>query len=91
MLTWQDQRKILLRNYEIIYELLEEIHDAQEGKLLSQMEQVFGTAKVLAKFPFEKTFAFGVSVQDGRIAKGDRAESSGEMKFWAKPASIHCE
>ncbi|HVF69260.1 MAG TPA: hypothetical protein VNA13_01710, partial [Xanthomonadales bacterium] len=64
--------KVLLRNYEVIYELLDEIKDAQEGKLLSQMEQVYGSAKVLAKFPYEKTFAFGVSVIDGRIAKGDR-------------------
>ncbi len=64
--------KVLLRNYEVIYELLDEVKDAQEGKLLSQMEQIYGTAKVLAKFPFEKTFAFGVSVMDGRIAKGDR-------------------
>ncbi len=64
--------KVLLRNYDIIYELLDEIKDALEGKLQSQMEHVFGTAKILAKFPFEKTFAFGVSVLDGRIARGDR-------------------
>ena len=63
--------KILVRNYEVIYELLEEIHDAQEGKLQSQMEQIYGTAKVLQKFPFDKTFAFGISVTDGRVAKGD--------------------
>jgi translation initiation factor IF-2 len=35
------------------------------------MEQIFGVAKILAKFPFEKTFAFGISVMDGRIARGD--------------------
>jgi translation initiation factor IF-2 len=64
--------KVLLRNYEVIYELLDEVKDAQEGKLLSQMEQVYGTAKILAKFPYEKTFAFGVSITDGRLAKGDR-------------------
>ena len=64
--------KVLLRNYEIIYELLDEIKDALEGKLQSQMEQIFGSAKVLAKFPFEKTFAFGISVLDGRIARSDR-------------------
>jgi translation initiation factor IF-2 len=63
--------KVLLRNYEIIYELLDEVEDALEGKLQSQMEQVYGTAKVLAKFPFEKTFAFGISVVEGRIARGD--------------------
>lgn len=64
--------KVLVRNYDIIYELLDELSDALEGKLLSQMEQVYGQAKVLAKFPFEKTFAFGVSVEDGRIARGDK-------------------
>jgi translation initiation factor IF-2 len=64
--------KVLLRNYEIIYELLDEIKDALEGKLQSQMEQIFGSARVLAKFPFEKTFAFGISILDGRIARGDR-------------------
>ena len=63
--------KVLLRNYEIIYEMLDEVKDALEGKLQSQMEQVYGTAKVLAKFPFEKTFAFGISVLEGRIARGD--------------------
>lgn len=64
--------KVLLRNYEIIYELLDEVSDALEGKLQSQMEQTFGIAKILQKFPFEKTYAFGISVQEGRIARGDR-------------------
>jgi len=63
--------KVLLRNYEIIYELLDEITDALEGKMLSQMEQIFGRAKVLAKFPFEKGFAYGISVIEGRVARGD--------------------
>jgi translation initiation factor IF-2 len=71
LLTLAYAEKVLLRNYEIIYEMLDEVGDALEGKLQSQMEQVFGTAKVLAKFPFEKTFAFGISVQEGRIARGD--------------------
>lgn len=64
--------KILLRNYTIIYEMLDEIKDALEGKLQAQMEQIFGKAKILAKFPFEKTFAFGINVQEGRVARGDR-------------------
>lgn len=72
LLNFAFTEKVLLRNYDIIYEMLDEVSDALEGKLQSQMEQVFGTAKVLAKFPFEKTFAFGISVIDGRIARGDR-------------------
>lgn len=72
LLTFAFAEKVLLRNYDIIYEMLDEVNDALEGKLQSQMEQIFGTARVLAKFPFEKTFAFGISVMDGRIARGDR-------------------
>lgn len=64
--------KVLVRNYDIIYELLDELEDALEGKLLSQMEQVYGKAKILAKFPFEKTFAYGVTIIEGRMARGDR-------------------
>lgn len=64
--------KVLCRNYTIIYELLDEIKDALEGKLLAGIEQIFGQATILAKFPFEKTFAFGIKVQDGRVARGDR-------------------
>lgn len=72
LLTFAFAEKVLLRNYDIIYEMLDEVNDALEGKLQSQMEQIYGTARVLAKFPFEKTFAFGISVMDGRIARGDR-------------------
>ena len=69
IITLAYSEKVLLRNYEIIYELLDEIKDALEGKIQSQMEQIFGSARVLAKFPFEKTFAFGISVLDGRITR----------------------
>lgn len=72
ILSFSYTEKVLLRNYEIIYELLDEVKDALEGKIQSQMEHIFGSAKILAKFPFEKTFAFGISVLDGRIARGDR-------------------
>jgi len=71
IMTMARSEKILLRNYEIIYELLEEVKDAQEGKLFSQTEQIYGTAKILQKFPYEKTYAFGVSITDGRLARGD--------------------
>ncbi|PIP74705.1 MAG: hypothetical protein CO135_02565 [Candidatus Levybacteria bacterium CG_4_9_14_3_um_filter_35_16] len=64
--------KILLRNYNLIYEMIDEVKDLLEGKRLSMQEQVYGTAKVLASFPFEKTKVLGILVLDGRIAKGDR-------------------
>lgn len=66
------EEKVLIRNYAVIYELIDELKDAVEGKKLEDEERILGVSKVLAKFPFEKTFALGVSVQDGRIAKGDK-------------------
>ncbi len=64
--------KVILKNYLIIYEMMDEIQDLLDGKILSLQEEVFGTAKVLARFPFEKTEVLGIAVTDGRIARGDR-------------------
>ncbi|QQG40896.1 MAG: GTP-binding protein [Candidatus Levyibacteriota bacterium] len=65
--------KVLLKNYTIIYELLDEVKDVMEGKALAEQEEVFGKAKVLASFPFEKTKVLGIVVLEGRVAKGDKA------------------
>lgn len=65
--------KVLLKNYRLIYELLDEIQDVLEGKKLALEEKIFGTARVSARFPFEKTYVLGVVVLEGRVAKGDRA------------------
>lgn len=64
--------KVLLKNYTIIYELLDELKEALEGKILSMQEEIYGKAKVQASFPFEKTKVLGVVVLEGRIAKGDK-------------------
>lgn len=64
--------KVLAKNYTIIYEMLDEIKDVIEGRVQARMEQIFGQARILASFPFEKSIVLGVSVQDGRIARGDK-------------------
>lgn len=64
--------KVLLKNYTIIYELLDEVKDVLAGKQLALEEKIFGKAKILAEFPFEKTKVLGVGVTEGRIAKGDK-------------------
>lgn len=64
--------KVLLKNYTIIYEMLSEIEDVLEGKEISLQELILGEAKILARFPYEKTQVLGISVVSGRIAKGDR-------------------
>lgn len=64
--------KVLVRNYTIIYEMLDELSDVLEGKRLASEEQIYGTAKIMASFPFEKTLALGLRVEEGRVAKGDK-------------------
>ncbi|CAN5122318.1 hypothetical protein BH11PAT1_BH11PAT1_2270 [soil metagenome] len=64
--------KVLARNYNIIYEMIDEVKDVLEGKRLALVEEIFGVAQVLAKFPFEKTFVIGVKITDGRVARGDK-------------------
>jgi translation initiation factor IF-2 len=66
------QEKVLAKNYKIIYELIAEIKDVLEGKQLALVEEIFGRAKILASFPFEKTKVLGITVQDGRVARGDK-------------------
>ncbi len=64
--------KVLLHNYTIIYELIDEVKDALEGKLLAGVERILGQAKILATFPFEKTTVLGIKIVSGRVAKGDK-------------------
>jgi translation initiation factor IF-2 len=64
--------KVLVRNYTIIYELIDEVQDVIDGRNLALMEQVLGEAIIQATFPYEKTQAAGIKVREGRVARGDR-------------------
>lgn len=64
--------KVLAKNYTVIYEMLDEIRDVIEGRAQACIEQVYGQARILASFPYEKATVLGVSVQEGRIARGDK-------------------
>jgi translation initiation factor IF-2 len=66
------QEKVLAKNYKIIYELISEVKDVLEGKQLALVEEIYGRAKVLASFPFEKTKVLGIKVLEGRVARGDK-------------------
>ena len=64
--------KVLFRNYNLIYEMIDEIEDFLEGKRLSLEEKIFGRAKIQASFPFNKQKVLGLAVLEGRIVKGDK-------------------
>ncbi len=65
---------VLIRTYNIIYELLDEIEDVIEGMVKpGRVEEVLGKGNIIAEFPFGKDERVaGCRVTEGVINKGSR-------------------
>lgn len=65
---------VLIREYNIIYELIDEISDVVEGILVpGEVEEVFGRAQIVAEFPYGKADKIaGCKVVEGTISKGPK-------------------
>ncbi len=70
-----ENEQVLVRSYNIIYELIEELDDVVEGMLkVGALEEIFGQAQILAEFPYGKNEKIaGCRVVDGQITKGPKA------------------
>lgn len=70
------QEKIIIKTYDIIYELLEELEEV--SLLLQEKEQseknLKGEAKILATFIIEGETVYGAKVTKGKINAGDQLE-----------------
>ncbi|MCX7996289.1 MAG: translation initiation factor IF-2 [Patescibacteria group bacterium] len=70
------QEKVIIKTYDIIYELLEELEEV--SLLLQEKENseknIKGEAKILATFNIEGETVFGAKVTKGKIANGDQIE-----------------
>jgi len=66
---------VVLRNYTIIYELLDELAEAISGmqEVLTK-ERELGKGVIIAEFPFDGKRVAGVKVASGRLAKGDQVK-----------------
>lgn len=84
-----EAEKVLIRTYNIIYELIEEMEEVVEALLkVGQVEEVFGRANIIAEFPFGKGERIaGCRIIEGEIAKGRKirivreSEMIGETKL----------
>lgn len=80
------QEKVIIKTYNIIYELLEEL--AEVTKLLQEKEEkeknLKGEAKVAATFIIEKEPVYGVKITKGKINLGDQLEVYRENKLIGK-------
>lgn len=66
---------VLVRSYNIIYELIDELEDVVESMLkVGALEEIFGQVQILAEFPYGKNERIaGCKVVDGQITKGPKA------------------
>jgi len=80
------QEKVIIKTYQIIYELLEELQEV--SKILQEKEQkeknVKGEAKILATFIIEGEKVYGVYVTKGKINLGDPIEVYRNEKYIGK-------
>jgi len=80
------QEKIIIKTYNIIYHLLEELNEV--ASLLTEKKQqeknLKGEAKVLASFIIEGERVFGVKVLKGKLNLGDQLELHRSSKMIGK-------
>lgn len=71
-----ETEQVLVRTYNIIYELIDEIEDVVEGMLkVGALEEIFGQAQIIAEFPYGKNVRIaGCKVLDGTISKGPKVK-----------------
>jgi len=66
------EEKVLIRNYKLIYELLEELKEGAEALSEKQVEEeILGRAEVIALFKIDSTRVAGCKVVEGRINHED--------------------
>ena len=66
-----ESEKTLLKTYNIIYELLDEIEEVIRAIKEGNLVNVLGTAKIQAIFKIKDQTIAGIKVTSGRIARGD--------------------
>lgn len=71
-----ETEQVLIRSYNIIYELIDEITEVIEGMLkVGALEEVFGVAQILQQFPYgDNQRIAGCRVLDGQISKGPKVK-----------------
>lgn len=67
------REKIIVKTYNIIYRLLEEIQEAAED-IFEPEEELLGEAQILAEFPYDKKRVAGCKITLGRLVKNEKVK-----------------
>lgn len=66
------QEKVHVKNYTIIYELLDEVFDVAEFIKERVKEEIIGKGRIIAKFETSDGIIAGIAVLSGKLRRGDR-------------------
>lgn len=67
-----ENEKVLVNNYPIIYQLLDDVNDAAGFvNTPKETEKILGKAKIIAQFPSDKYTIAGCKISEGRLAQND--------------------
>lgn len=69
-----ESEKVIIKTYNIIYELIDEIDEVVEALKKGNLVNILGEAKVIALFKIKDQAVAGVKVIKGRIARGDQVK-----------------
>lgn len=67
-----EEDKVMVRNFNIIYELIDELKEGIEALIISGQEKILGRGKIIAQFDTSHGQIAGTKITEGRLAKGDR-------------------
>lgn len=67
-----DEEKVMIRNFNIIYQLLDELKEGLEMLVNAKKEQVLGKGNIIQVFDTSFGRVAGTKVTEGRLNKGDR-------------------
>jgi len=74
ILKLAEAEKVIIKTYNIIYELFNELDEVVEAIKTGNMVKILGEAKIIALFHIKNQIIAGVKVTSGRIARGDQVK-----------------
>lgn len=67
-----ETERVLVKTYQIIYELLQELEEVSLAQMNPQSEnEILGKAKIIAEFPYNDGKIAGCQIVEGRLCRGD--------------------
>lgn len=67
-----ENEKVMIRTFNIIYQLIDELKEGLEALVDSKKDQVLGKGKIIAVFDTSYGRIAGTKISEGRLTKGDR-------------------